>query len=183
MPLTVDTAKWDLAGVHGVRRWMWQILQAELGWQTSDYGGLVPITTPAQQPQLNDYSGPYIVYNYAEQSAGEDYFIKEEQAAFAIYSANEEDIRRVLNILVAYFGRYDDSAADLNRFLATQYNAFYKNFDYKNIRVLSTSGANAPTQEGGRQDGLIILRYRYTYDAIGVEGITRPGRERIDQGV
>ena len=183
MTVTIPTAKWDLSGIHGIRQWIWGILQAELGWKKTEYGGLVPITTPAQQPELNNYSGPYLVYNYAQQTGGEDFWITEEQAAFAVYSQTEEDIRRVLNVISAYLNRRDQSAQELNDYLKSLNNPFYKDIDYKYTYVLSTSGANAPTQEGGRQDGLFILRYAYVFSEPGVASVTLPGRERIDSGV
>jgi hypothetical protein len=157
--------KWDLTGVHGLNKFLWSKLQSELEWSFSNYGGLNPIVPASQQPELNDYSGPYVVYNYSHQSPGDDFFIQEEQVAYAVYSSNELDIRRFINLVVEYFKREDESAQMLNDWLHTGNNGSVENkrFDYKYTRIISSFGAQPPISEGGRQDGSVILRIAYTY--------------------
>ena len=154
--------KWDLTGVHGVNKYLWSKLESELEWSKANYGGLMPIVPASQQPELNDYSAPYIVYNYSHQSSG-DFYIQEEQIAYAIYSSNEADIRRAINVIVAYFQREDESAQAINDWMTVNGSVENKRFDYKHTKVLSTYGAQPPVSEGGRQDGSVIIRIRYTY--------------------
>lgn len=160
--MAVNT-KWDLSAAHGIRKYLWDILQRELEWNTSNYGGLVPITTPQQQPEFNNYDAPYIVYNYSHQTGSNDYFLQEEQIAFAIYSGDEKDIRQAINVMQTYLNRRDDSAKDINKYIQNSGTAENKRFDYKYVYVLSTNGAQPAVTEGGRGDGLVVIRVGYTY--------------------
>jgi len=53
-----------------------------LAMSTTPYGGLVPITTPQQEPEFNAIDAPYIVYTYARTATGDDYWIEDEVAAY-----------------------------------------------------------------------------------------------------
>lgn len=155
--------KWDLTGVHGLNKFLWDKLKTELEWDAANYGGLIPIVPAGQQPELNDYSAPYIVYNYSHQSPGDEFLIQEEQVAYAIYSSNEADIRRCINVIIEYLKREDESAGMVNNWLHVNGSTENKRFDYKYTRVISTFGAQPPISEGGRMDGSVILRIAYTY--------------------
>ena len=154
---------YDLSGVHGVNKFIWAKLQSELGWDKANYGGLIPLTVPAQQPEFNNYNRPYVVYNYSHQSGGEDYWMNEEQISYAVYSADEKDIRQFINMMREWLNRRDDSARDINNYISANGSAENKRFDYKYTYVISTSGAQPAISEGGRMDGLVILRICYTY--------------------
>lgn len=160
--MTVNT-KWDLTGVHGLNKFIWAKLQSELEWSASNYGGLTPITVPQQQPEFNNYNAPYVVYNYNHQSTGDDFWMNEEQISYAVYSADEKDIRRFINLMKTYFERRDESAGLINDYIRANGSAENKRFDYKYTYVISTSGAQPAVTEGGRMDGLVILRIAYTY--------------------
>lgn len=163
----MPTSLYALNAVHGVNRFLWQEIQSTLGWTSTNYGGLVPITVPAQQPEFNAYTSPYIVYNYAIQ--GPHDIIKQEQITYAIYSSREEDIRNVINLMDDLFGREDDSARDLNSYTDSQaVDSPLRDFDYKWTKLISASGAQPPIQEGGRMDGLVILRVGFTVSSDGV---------------
>lgn len=157
--------KWDYSGVHGINLYLWQRLKDELGWSASNYGGLIPITTPQQQPEFNAFNFPYIVYSYTPQGTGPDWLIEGEVAAYTIFSANSADIRKAVNVLKSSLNRFDETAKDVNDFVSTSSlaTADIKAFDYKSIRVTSASGPQPPAQEGGRQDGNVIVSYRYTH--------------------
>ena len=158
---------WDLAGVHGVNKYVWSILQAAspagLGMTTTPYGGLIPITTPQQQPEFNALGAPYIVYTYAKTATGDDYWLEEEVAAYTIFSATEGDIRKITNLLSAQLNRADISAAAINEYIAANGSTDQKQFDYKTIAVTSAQGAQPSLTEGGRHDGLVVIKYAYTH--------------------
>src|SRR6476469_3282185 len=107
--------KWDYSGVHGINLYLWQRLKDELEWSASNYGGLIPITTPQQQPEFNSFNFPYIVYSYTPQGTGPDWLIENEVVAYTIFSANSSDIRKALNVMKASLNRFDETAADLNK--------------------------------------------------------------------
>lgn len=155
--------KWNLTGVHGLNKFLWAKLQAELGWDKTNYGGLTPITVPQQQPEFNNYNAPYVVYNYSHQSTGENFWEQEEQVSYAVYSAEESDIRQFINVIREYLNRRDESAGLINDYIRANGSDENKRFDYKYTYVISTSGAQPAVTEGGRMDGLVIVRICYTY--------------------
>lgn len=163
------TMNYDASGIHPVRGMLWKLLQTEFGWKKEDYGGLIPVLTPQQQPEMNEIAKPYLVYNYSHQMSDVDYYINEEQATFLIYSgtadSGEDDIRRVINLMREAFKGMDDSARMLNDWIANSpdSNAEFKKFDFKWIRIVSTIGAGPAQEEGGKQSGMVTIRYRYTY--------------------
>ena len=166
---------YTLNGVHPLRRLMWALLKSELGWTEANYNGAVPIVTPQQQPELNAGNFPYIVYNYTQQEISQQYWLKEEQATFVIYSGDEEDIRKAMNMLVTFFSAQDVSANYLNWWVADHGSAAHQKFNYKWIRVASAIGAGPTEEEGGREDGIITLRYQYTNDSP----LTQPSNDRF----
>lgn len=171
------STKWDLAGAHGVRKYVWHLMETELGWSTANYGGLTPFVTPQQQPELNDYNAPYIVYNYSGGASSDNFWMKQEQMSMSIVSATESDIRKAVNVISAYLERGDESAKDLNEWIAVNGSPENKKFDYKNIAVVALNSADPATSEGGRYDGLIVIRMRYVYLSETIPA--RPGMERI----
>jgi hypothetical protein len=165
---------YTLNGVHPLRRVIWALLKSELGWNESNYGGAVPVVTPQQQPELNAGNHPYVVYNYTQQPGDQQYWLKEEQATFVIYSGDEEDIRKAINVLNRYLSMYDESANYVNWWVQDNGTASHKRFTYKWIRVVNSIGAGPAEEEGGRQDGVITLRYQFTNTDL----LVRPSNDR-----
>jgi hypothetical protein len=157
--------KWDYSAVHGINLYIWQRLKDELNWNANNYGGLIPITTPEQQPEFNSFNAPYIVYSYSPQGTDPDWIIEGEVIAYTVFSANSSDIRQAINVMKASLNRFDESAKDVNSFIksSTLATADIKAFDYKVVRVTSASGPQPALQEGGRRDGSLILTVRYTH--------------------
>lgn len=158
--------KWDVSSAPGVNKYLWHLLQTELGWSIDNYNGLVPITDPQQQPEMLEFDAPFIVYNWSLQATGTLYVEQEEQIAYAIFSREEKDIRQAVNLINNYFNRFDDSAKDVNAYVAANGSDLNKKFDYKYLRVLSSSGAQPSAQEGGRMDGMIIIRSCFIVDSV-----------------
>lgn len=154
---------WDYTGTHGLNKYIWHRLKTELGWKESDYNGLIPITTPQQQPEFNALNKPYIVYSYSLQGNGGEWWIKRETAVYTIFSASPSEIRQAVNIIYNVLGRLDESAEEVNKFIAANGSADNKKFDYKSI---ASSGAQSPepsVSEGGRHDGRVIVAMEYTH--------------------
>lgn len=154
---------WSLSGVHGLNKYVWHLLQTELGWSAGTYSGLIPITTPQQQPEFNAVDAPYIVYTYSKTNTGEDFFLEGEIVAYTIYSADESDIRKVVNLLSAKLNKRDTTAKEANAFLSASGSSANKEFDYKWISVTNAQGAQPTDQTGGRMDGLVMVRYAFTH--------------------
>jgi hypothetical protein len=166
-------ANWGLTATFALNKYLWFMLKQELGWSAANYGGMVPITIPQQQPEFTNYNKPFIVYNFTSNPTGRDfYLLRGEQTAYAIYSANETDIRQVVDLMNYLFDRRDDSAADLNKWLrieaattsppAASVLALRDTFDFKSIMVMEAQNAQPAGTEGGRMDGGIIVQSIFT---------------------
>lgn len=161
--------KYNLTGIHGIRRYVWHLLETELGWNKSSYRGATPIITPQQSPEFNDFGAPYIVYNYSHAPSGPDFYIDREQAIFTVYSSSELEIRKTINLLYSHFKAHDESAKLVNYWLSKSGSAANRNFDYKMIRVTSSVGPRPALQEGGRHEGTISIYYAYTLNEPRVD--------------
>lgn len=156
-----------LSAVHVINKFLWSELQTGLGWNTTTYNGLIPITGPGQEPEFNQIDAPYIVYNYTIQGL-QDTMLKQEQIVYSIYSADESDIRSFINMITDLLDREDDSASDINLYVDSLGSSSpYHNFDIKWTRVTTSSGSSAPYQEGGRMDGVVVVRVCYTISSDG----------------
>jgi hypothetical protein len=158
---------YKLSAVHGLRSYMWRLLQDNLGWTVDDYADengtkYVPIITPQQEKMFNEMGKPYIVYSFSRGDTGNSWFIENEAGAFSVFSSNEEDIRRVINLFQTKFNRRDDSANELNDYIQKNASAALKTFDYKTLWVSTVQGPQPSTEEGGRRDGLITINMKYT---------------------
>jgi hypothetical protein len=168
----MSIGKWDLSGVHGLRRYIWQLLQDELGWSIDNYNvsvegktvQMVPIITPEQQPEMTSINAPFLVYSYAKKQGSNNYFLEQEVASFTVYSPNEKDIRQVINMLDAKFDKRDEAARELNGFIGSaDLDPAYKDFDYKTLWVSGIQGPQPQNEEGGRRDGVVNINITYTH--------------------
>lgn len=162
--------KWKRAGAHVVRKYIWHLLQQELGWNSSNYGGLTPITTPEQQPEFNNFDYPYIVYSYSRTATSNLWALEGEVMALTIFSKSGGAIDEVVNLLGTKLNKRDETAKDINLFISASEasDSFYRNFDFKSFSVTGAQGPQAVTTEGGRRDGYVTLSYAYTlYEASG----------------
>jgi hypothetical protein len=155
--------KWNLTGVHGLNKFLWAKMQSELEWSSNNYGGLVPILPAGQQPELNDYAAPYVVYTQTHQNAYENWWLQREQITYSVYSMNESDIRQFINLVREYLMREDESASIVNSWIWQNGSTENKRFDYKNFEVVTSLSAQPPISEGGRMDGAVVVRMQYTY--------------------
>lgn len=156
-------SRFDASAIHGVNSFLWSKIKEEFGWKESDYGGVVPITTPQQSQEFNDMGKPYIIYNYRTSTVGGQYGYKEEFAGYLVNSTKDSDIRKVLNLMEYYLGGEDKSAELINDYMATlpDTNPF-REFDYKSLRTAQATGASPTDQEGGIMDGRFEFSIRYT---------------------
>lgn len=150
-----------------VLHYMWVKIKSDLGWSEDNYGGLVPIYPVQQQPEANSMTHPYLVFTSAADPVTPLWLIEGETIGITVYSSEIDDVNQVTQLAINEFKRYDESARDLNKFIAALPSpAFdsFRNFDFKTIRFMGASGAQPALQEGGRVDGDIILKVAYTQD-------------------
>lgn len=167
-----------LSAVHGLRSYMWRLLQDELDWSLDNYADAngtkyVPIVTPQQEKIFNAMDHPYIVYSFSRGATTSAWFVENEVGAFSIFSSDEEDIRKAINMFQTKFNRRDDSAFDLNEYVQTKLGDNYRVFDYKTLWVSNVQGPQPTTEEGGRRDGLITINMNYTQSEFDEESNKR----------
>jgi hypothetical protein len=146
-------------------------MQTELGYKKADYNGLIPITTPAQQPELNSIGKPYIVYDYFIQPTGTVWLIKNEVITFTMYANSVEPINEFIALFSDYMNRFDETGQLLNNYLVNS--AHGREFDFKTSFINASLGPQPPTQEGGWLDGYVSIQITYTQDmGFGEEVVT-----------
>lgn len=157
----LTTTDYDVTAVTLLNRYLWQELQAKLGWGLVN--GLIPFTTASQTPALETTDKPYIVYTYTKNPATRtDFFIKSESVMYRIVSPNESDIRQALNLIEEALNRYDATARDINKMVDQMSSATHKRFEFQTVYMFSAEGADPQESEGGRQDGYVSVRVVYT---------------------
>ena len=156
-----NNADWKLTGFSPVRKFLWALLQQELGWDKKNYGGLVPITTPQQQAEFVNTNAPYIVTGSVIDQNQNLSAIVRETTALAIYATDDDDILQVGNLVRAYFGEQDLSAQWINDWNSVNGSEGDRRFEMKTISVLSAETADPTKQEGGRYDATIVIRFEY----------------------
>lgn len=163
---------YKLTGSHAVNAFT-QAKLVEAGFiSLSDYTVTTPIIPAQQQPELTNLPKgiPFIVYNYAQESTYEDWWLEHEQLAYAIYTDDANKIRDITHFLNHLYRRFDWSADEVNEWLAANGTANQKAFDMKYIRVVNTTSIEPATEEGGRHSAMIVLHVCFT-GALNNEGM------------
>ena len=165
---------WNYTAGTGLALYLWDEMKSELGYSETDYGGLIPIVTPHESPELQGFDGPNIVYTWSKRpQPGGLWLIENELVTFTIYSQKAEKINEIINLAFARLNKEDESGQDLNTFTSTLFGAAYadiRRFDYKSLSVLMADGPQAPLQEGGRYDGYFTVGVKYTH--YGLDGLS-----------
>jgi hypothetical protein len=157
----LSTTDYDVTAVTLLNRYLWQELQAKLGW--GPVNGVIPFTTASQTPTFDNTDKPYIVYTYTKNPSGRtDFFIKSESVMYRIVSPHESDIRQALNLIEEALNRYDASARDVNKMIDQMSSPIHKRFEFQTVYMFSAEGADPQESEGGRQDGYVSVRATYT---------------------
>jgi len=147
-----------------LRSYAWEVLKANDPdtWDESKYGGLVPIVPVAEEPELEEFAGPHIVYGYALDGTGSLYARNGGSVTFAVYDQNFRRLTKTLTILQAAFERQDESARDVNNYTSSHPQFIGIRFGY--ISVGFVEGGTPENTEGGRQSALVNIRFEYYVD-------------------
>lgn len=130
-------------------------------WDREKYGGLIPIVPLSEEPELSDYDGPRIVYDYSMTDTGTLYQRGRGTVSFAILDHNYRRLTRAMNILQESFGRLDESARDVNDWLERRKPVADFDVSFGFIRVPFAESGTPETEEGGRQVGVVGLAFDY----------------------
>jgi len=165
----------ELFAVHGVNHFLWSKLQQlpimkpeyYLSGSSSNKIQWIPIM-PTQEAEeftqstdLDGTKAPYIVYNWRVENINQNWFIQSDQIAYIIYSDNAAHHRDVSKVIIDYLKRWDESASEINDFLAPR-GGKWTQFNYKNTSIVSSIGAEPTDESGGRMQTIITARITYT---------------------
>lgn len=172
-----ETVTSVLSPVYLIRSYVWEVLKKNdpNTWDESKYGGIVPIVPLAEEPELDSYTGPHIVYGYAISRANELPARRTATMTFVIYDQNFRRLTKTMNILQVALGRDDETARDINKFTShysvqqgaeTAYPYHGLSFGYVSLGY--AEGGTPEESEGGRQSALMSISFEYyvDYDVI-----------------
>lgn len=162
----------EVSPVYALRFYAWQVLRTNMPeiWHESKYGGLVPIVPLAEEPDLAEFSGPKIVYEYTLLDTGSVPYRGRGSMTMAIMDTNFRRLTHTLNVLEAAFRRLDASAEDINQYINETPLAGQIGFGYTQVGFVD--GGTPEATEGGNQIGVINIRYDYFVDYQVVTDVT-----------
>lgn len=158
-----------------MNRWLWgqlrdfELKSGEKAFKNyAPHGSLnlIPIVPTQQDPTFTNIAkgAPFIVYNYITSHGVDEWWVSREQASFIVYDNNESRLRAISSYMTALLRRGDWTARNINDFISPS------TFDFKFVEVLSASGPDEFTQEGGRQGAMVVVRYEYTVNTDTNDG-------------
>ena len=158
----------EVTPVYCLRFYAWQVLKANMPdvWDEENYGGLVPIVPLAEEPDLAEFAGPKIIYEYTLLDQGNIDYRGRGSWSLAVRDTNFRRLTQTLNILQAAFGRFDESARDIDKYIDQTPLAGMVGFGFTAIGFLD--GGTPESAEGGVQVGVINIRFDYFLDYIDV---------------
>lgn len=125
----------------------------------SDYGNLIPIVPVSEEPELTQYDKPYIVYGFAGDPTQTGNYRQRGTLTLVVRSTNFQEITTILNILNHTFNRQDEAARDINEYTETV--AQFVGIRFGTTSVAFVEGPEPEEREGGRESGLISIRFDY----------------------
>lgn len=134
-------------------------------WDKTKYEGLIPIVPLNEEPELSEFSGPRIIYEFSNQETGSMHFRGRGSMTFAIRDHNYRRLTRAMNILQESLGRFDESARDVNEFTDALRNRVINPVDFDisfgHIRVSFAESGTPEEEEGGMMVGVVNVSYSY----------------------
>lgn len=159
--------------VYLLRSYIWEVLKANDAdtWDESSYGGMVPIVPLAEEPELQEFTGPHIVYGYAVSGTNTLFAIESGSMTLVIYDDNFRRLTKTMNTLQVALGRLDETARDVNRYTSSvgSENPLEAAHPFGGIRFTYiglgfSEGGSPESTEGGRQSGLLNIRFDFLSD-------------------
>lgn len=151
----------NINGVHALNRYVFDLLKLNGVIQDrSAYGGRTPIIPTQQEPTILQYNLPFLVYAFTESAPSDLEMFVTGNVAYAIYSADEKDIIRIITVMREGLKHFDDTARDVNIYKYN--NTSFRDILFTSINVGMVEGPSPAMTEGGRQSGLVMVRYTYS---------------------
>jgi hypothetical protein len=156
-----------------LRQYIFAVLKAnDSVWNESNYGGKMPIVPLGEEADLEQYSGPTIVYEWTDlRVSGTLYARGRATMTLGLRDTNFRRLTRSLNVLREALGRFDESARDVNGYLA-QRGEPWNDFGFGSISIGFVDGGSPATTENGEVAAVISFDFDYFVD---YDVITQPG--------
>lgn len=145
-----------------LNNYVWEVLKHNTTMKESDYNGKTPIIPANMEPEFAALNKPFLVYGYAEDSTPDLYARRSGSLSYAIWSTSVGEINTILNVIKGAMERRDESAREVNNY--TSRIPTFIGVRFGSIHVGLLEGPAPEESEGGRQAGIITLRYDYFAD-------------------
>lgn len=164
----------DKNAVYALNSYVWKLIEANLGWNVSDYAGARPIIPSAQQPEFMEQGKPFLIYGSNNKPVEHLYAMRCEAVSYTIYSESSTEANRVVNLLVDAFEGQDETAARVNEHLTAE--AKNRGIAFGSIGYKMSNHAGPATDEGGYSAAFILLEMDYTVqnNTVQLDGFTYP---------
>lgn len=126
--------------------------------------GLRPIIPIQQVPEFSDMDAeiPYIVYAGRSVPLADQWWISQDEYTYMIWGNDLDTINDLGLEIVDVCQRLDESADDLNKYLAS---VNRRDFIFHSVRVMGDLTPESAQSEGGRYGKPIIIRTEYVKTA------------------
>ena len=157
--------QYNIQASADIRNYIWQsILNAGLLDENDYYAdgiddALVPIIPTQQIPEFNNLlpGRTYMTYDFEVQMVPVQWWMTEETFTFTVISQNYEVLNQITNLIHDLFRRYDESARDINNYLAGN-----TSFIYHHTMIDSIMSPEPFNSEGDYQMASVLFRYNYS---------------------
>lgn len=151
-----------------LNKYVWEVLKVNHGLKETDYADTqvpsrVPIVPSGQDAALVAINKPFLVYGYSEETTPDVYAKRSGSLSYAVWSTSVGEINSILNTIRAAMERHDETAKDVNRY-TTNLGGTNIGIRFGDIYVGYLEGPSPEETDGGRQAGVITLRYQYFAD-------------------
>lgn len=153
----------EVSPTLALRQYVWALLRANdpTTWTEANYGGTIPIVPLNEEPELSEFTGPRIVYEYTHPDSGPAYYRQRGNMTLAIRDDNFRRMGKTMNILETAFNRYDESARDVNDYIQRRKASLDLGISFGSINVGFSQSGTPETQEGGRMVGIVDIEFDF----------------------
>ena len=154
--------------VNVLNKYVWELLKINLGLTETDYADAdvsarVPITPSGQDAAFVAIDKPFLVYGYSEDGTPDLYARYTGSLSYAVWSTSVAEINSILNVIRTAMERRDESAGAVNRW-SSKPGSTNIGIRFGDISIGYLEGPSPEESDGGRQAGIITLRYQYFVD-------------------
>lgn len=148
-----------------IRKYVWHSIQEAGLLDMNNYyidelgDALVPIIPTQQIPEFNNLlpGKTYMIYDFEVKNVPVQWWMTEEAFTLTVISQDYDLINSITNLVHDLFRRYDESARDLNVYLAND-----TDFLYRHITIDSIMSPEPFSSEGDYQMASVMFTYVYS---------------------